>query len=179
MTLVYPENFESKIGFDKIRELLKGRCLSSLGKELVDDIRFRNNYNQLNEELSLVSEFVTIIQEMENFTTSYYFDLRDALNKIRIEGCFLETEELFDLKRSLETISGIVRFLKQTKEDQLPHLKRLLSGVQVYPYVIRADRFDTEQIPERLKTMHRRNWPGYAKNCSASNRVFPNGYRPS
>ena len=141
MTLVYPENFESKIGFDKIRELLKGRCLSSLGKELVDDIRFRNNYNQLNEELSLVSEFVTIIQEMENFPTSYYFDLRDALNKIRIEGCFLETEELFDLKRSLETISGIVRFLKQTKEDQLPHLKRLLSGVQVYPYVI--ERIDS------------------------------------
>ena len=116
MTLVYPENFESKIGFDKIRELLKGRCLSTLGKELVDEIRFRSEYDQLTEDLSLVSEFVSIIQEMENFPTSYYFDLREALAKIRIEGRFLEVEELFDLKRSLETISGIVRFLKQTKE---------------------------------------------------------------
>ena len=35
MTLVYPDNFESKIGFDKIRDLLKGRCLSDLGKELL------------------------------------------------------------------------------------------------------------------------------------------------
>jgi len=136
MTLVYPENFESKIGFDKIRELLKGRCLSNLGHELVDEICFSSDFAQLTEDLSLVSEFVVIIQEMENFPTSYYFDLREALAKIRIEGRFLEVDELFDLKRSLETISAIVRFLKQTKEDQFPCLKRLLSAVQVYPYVI-------------------------------------------
>ena len=141
MTLVFPENFESKIGFDKIRELLKGRCLGTLGKELVDEIHFCSDFNQLSEDLSLVSEFVSIIQEMENFPTSYYFDLREALAKIRIEGRFLEVEELFDLKRSLETISGIVRFLKQTKEEQLPCLKRLLFGVQVYPYVI--ERIDS------------------------------------
>lgn len=136
MTLVYPENFESKIGFDKIRELLKGRCLSDLGKELVDDIRFVSDFDRLKEELSQVSEFVIILQEMENFPTSYYFDLREALTRIRIEGRFLEVQELFDLKRSLETISGIVRFLKQAKDEQFPCLKRLLANVQVYPYII-------------------------------------------
>lgn len=140
MSLVYPDNFESKIGFDRIRELIKGRCLSDLGRELVDEIRFISHYEHLAETLSLVDEFVTIQREMENFPTSYYFDLREALAKIRIEGCFLEVQELFDLKRSLETITGIVRFLKNTKEDQFPALKRMLSGVQVYPYVI--DRID-------------------------------------
>ncbi|HCY41164.1 MAG TPA: endonuclease MutS2 [Prolixibacteraceae bacterium] len=134
--MVYPENFESKIGFDKIRELLKGRCLSDLGKELVDEIRFVSNFDRLKEDLSLVNEFVIILREMENFPTSYYFDLREALVKIRIEGRFLEIQELFDLKRSLETISGIVRFLKQAKDEQFPCLKRLLANVQVYPYVI-------------------------------------------
>jgi DNA mismatch repair protein MutS2 len=136
MTLVYPENFESKIGFDKIRDLLKGRCLSELGKELVDEIRFISDFDRLKEDLSLVNEFVVILREMENFPTSYYFDLREALKRIRIEGRFLEVQELFDLKRSLETISGIVRFLKLAKEDQFPCLKRLLTDVQVYPYVI-------------------------------------------
>ena len=136
MELVYPENFESKIGFDKIRELLKGRCLSDLGKELVDEIRFVSDFDRLKEDLSLVNEFVIILREMENFPTSFYFDLREALVKIRIEGRFLEIQELFDLKRSLETISGIVRFLKQAKDEQFPCLKRLLSNVQVYPYVI-------------------------------------------
>ena len=136
MELVYPENFESKIGFDKIRELLKGRCLSDLGKELVDGIQFVSDFDRLKEDLSLVNEFVIILREMENFPTSYYFDLREALAKIRIEGRFLEIQELFDLKRSLDTISGIVRFLKQAKEEQFPCLKRLLANIQVYPYVI-------------------------------------------
>lgn len=140
MAVIYPENFETKIGFDKIRELLKNRCLCNLGRELVDEIRFSAEFEMLSSDLSLVSEFVTILQEMENFPTSYYFDLRDALNKIRIEGRFLEVQELFDLKRSLDTISGIVRFLKQTKEEQLPHLKKMLNTVQVYPYV--NDRID-------------------------------------
>ena len=136
MTLVYPDNFEAKIGFDKIRELLKGRCLSDLGKELVDEIRFVSDFDQLKEDLSLVDEFVYILRVMENFPTGYYYDLREALGRIRIEGRFLEMQELFDLKRSLETISGIVRFLKLAKEGQFPCLKRLLSNVQVYPFVM-------------------------------------------
>lgn len=136
MELVYPENFEAKIGFDKIRELLKGRCLSDLGKELVDEIRFVNDFEQLKEDLSLVSEFLIILREMENFPTNYYFDLREALSRIRVEGRFLEIQELFDLKRSLDTVSGIVRFLKTAKDEQFPCLKRLLANVQVYPYVM-------------------------------------------
>ena len=136
MELVYPENFEAKIGFDKIRELLKGRCLSDLGKELVDEIRFDNDFEQLKEDLSLVSEFLVILREMENFPTNYYFDLREALSRIRVEGRFLEIQELFDLKRSLDTVSGIVRFLKQAKDEQFPCLKRLLANIQVYPYVM-------------------------------------------
>ncbi|HET6559993.1 MAG TPA: Smr/MutS family protein [Prolixibacteraceae bacterium] len=135
MTLVYPNNFESKIGFDKIRDLLKGKCLSNLGEELVDEIRFISDFEQLKEDLSLVDEFMYILRAMENFPTSYYFDLREALKRIRIEGRFLEVQELWDLKRSLETIAGIVRFLKLAKEEQLPYMKRLLSNVQVYPYV--------------------------------------------
>ena len=34
--MIYPDNFESKIGFDEIRTLLRERCLSTLGKEMVD-----------------------------------------------------------------------------------------------------------------------------------------------
>jgi len=136
MELVYPENFEAKIGFDKIRELLKGRCLSDLGKEFVDEIRFVNDFEQLKEDLSLVSEFLVILREMENFPTNYYFDLREALSRIRVEGRFLEIQELFDLKRSLDTVSGIVRFLKQAKDEQFPYLKRLLANIQVHPYVM-------------------------------------------
>ena len=136
MAFIFPENFESKVGFDKIRELLKSRCLSDLGRERVDELCFQNQYENIRRNLSLTSEFIRIAQETENFPTSYYFDLRRALHKIRIEGRFLEVFELFDLKRSLETISSIVRFLKSASDENYPCLKELLQEVQVFPYVL-------------------------------------------
>ncbi len=141
MAFIFPENFELKIGFDKVRELLKSRCLSDLGREQVDGLCFQNDYESIKRNLSLASEFIRIIQETDNFPTSYYFDLRQALHKIRIEGRFLEVFELFDLKRSLETISSIVRFLKNANEENYPCLKELLVEVQMFPYVL--GRIDT------------------------------------
>ena len=38
--MIYPHNYERKIGIDNIRILLKERCLSSLGKLLVDEMAF-------------------------------------------------------------------------------------------------------------------------------------------
>ena len=40
----YPESFEVKTGFDKIRIMLKNRCLSTLGEELTDNIRFLSDF---------------------------------------------------------------------------------------------------------------------------------------
>ncbi len=136
MVAIFPDNFETKIGFDKIRELLKSRCLSDLGREEVDHIHFQNEFESIRRNLSLISEFVRLIEETENFPTSYYFDLRQALYKIRIEGRFLEVVELFDLKRSLDTISSIIRFLKNVNGESYPSLKELLTEVQVFPYVL-------------------------------------------
>ena len=36
--MIYPQNFEQKIGFDAIRQLLKEKCLSTLGQERVYDM---------------------------------------------------------------------------------------------------------------------------------------------
>lgn len=140
MAKIYPENFESKIGFDRVRDLLKSNCLSSLGKDRVDDLGFLTNFQAIQRELFLAEECSKLISENDNFPTSYYFDLRPSLAKIRTEGRFLEVNELFDLKRSLETITAIVRFLNNQKEELYPNLKQLIAQVQVFPYV--KDRID-------------------------------------
>ncbi len=140
MTKIYPDNFESKIGFDKIRELIKGSCLSSLGKEKVDEVRFIADQEQLLRNLSVTEEFSRLLAITDNFPTNHYFDLRPSLSKIRIEGRFLEVHELFDLKRSLETITAIVRFFNSQKEDLYPNLKRMIQDVNIFPYI--RDRID-------------------------------------
>jgi DNA mismatch repair protein MutS2 len=92
-------------------------------------------------QLGEVNEFVRIIREVENFPASHFYDLRSALNKIKLEGRFLEPEELFDLKRSLESVRAIVQFFKKQEDDVFPLLKKKTERVQVFPYIY--DRIDT------------------------------------
>lgn len=116
-SMIYPTNFESKIGFDKIRELLKARCLSTLGKEQVDALAFCTDPAIIGAWLEQTREMRRIQQEDDNFPLQYFFDMRQAIARIRLENTHLEEDELFDLRRSLETIIAIVRFLAQTEGD--------------------------------------------------------------
>ncbi|HIY89383.1 MAG TPA: Smr/MutS family protein [Candidatus Bacteroides pullicola] len=136
--MIYPQNFESKIGFDQIRSLVKGKCLSTLGEERVDDMAFSDSFRQVEERLELVDEFVRLMQADDGFPAQYFFDVRPSLKRIRIEGMYLDEQELFDLRRSLETIRDIVRFLLREDEEASPYprLKRLAEDINVFPDVI-------------------------------------------
>ncbi|WP_421918486.1 endonuclease MutS2 [Marinifilum sp.] len=133
--MIYPENFETKLRFDKVRELVKKQCLSSLGRDLVDDIRFSNSFNTVNRMVNETNEFKTICLEEENFPLGYFIDVRQSLEKVRIDGTYLELEELYNLKRSLESISSILRFFQKKEEDEYPYLKKLTGNVKMYPYI--------------------------------------------
>ena len=64
---IYPSNFESKIGFDKVREILQGRCLSTLGKEQVDECHFSSGREAVERQLDETIEFVI----QDNFRNSF------------------------------------------------------------------------------------------------------------
>jgi len=140
--VLYPENFENKIGFDKIREMLKGGCLSNLGRNRVDKIRFSKNYTFIQTLVSQVDEFKQIMAMEDDFPLNHFFDVTDGIKKIRVEGTYLLPEELFDLKRSLETIRSILKFFKARREEEkYPYLQRLTENVKLYPFIFeRIDR---------------------------------------
>jgi DNA mismatch repair protein MutS2 len=136
--VVYPDNFEIKIGFDKIRQLVTAKCLSPLGEEKVSEMAFSSNYTIISELLAQTEEFVRILQEEDDFPTGYYLDVRDALKSIRIEGTWIEESSLFDLRRSLQTIREIVSFLNKEEEENTPypHLQKLAGEISVFPQLI-------------------------------------------
>ncbi len=142
--MIYPNNYEHKIGFDEIRLLLKGRCLSTLGKEKVDELAFTDDYGVIGEQLEQVREFRRLRQEADDFPMSFFFDVRSAVSRIRLENTHLEEEEVWDMRRSLETISNIVKYLRRgvTLDDDgaqptYPALYRLTEGVVTFPAMIR------------------------------------------
>ena len=143
--MIYPNNFEQKIGFDEIRELLKARCLSTLGKEKVDEITFSTDAAVVNEWLSQVREFRRLQEEKDDFPMQYFFDVRESIKRIRLENTHLEENEVWDLRRSLETIVNIVKFLERGAEESAsgektypyPALHRLTENVMTFPAMIR------------------------------------------
>ena len=138
--MIYPHNFEHKIGFDQIRHLIKEKCLSTLGEERVSEMAYSDNYENIIELLTQVSEFVRIIQEEDNFPNQYFFDVRPSLHRVRIEGMYLDEQEVFDLKRSLETIRDIVRFFHREEEEETalyPTLQKLAGEIAVFPALIK------------------------------------------
>ena len=63
--MIYPDNFENKIGFNEIRKMLRERCLSPLGKEQVDKMAFSDEAEEVNEWLMQVREFRRLMEEVE------------------------------------------------------------------------------------------------------------------
>jgi DNA mismatch repair protein MutS2 len=136
--MIYPENFEYKIGFDRIRNLLSEKCLSPMGQEKVDSIEFIDDYEQLSRILSATYEFQQLLLFEDFFPSEHYYKISDCLNKIRIEGTFPEVQEVFDLKRSLETVKTILNFFKSKNATKYPVLQLMCGSVKTYPYVLDA-----------------------------------------
>lgn len=132
---IYPENFESKSGFDKIRELLNSRCLSELGKENVAACMFSSDFMLIEKQLDETVEFQKIIRDELNFPTGYFLDMRLVLRKSKIQGTFLEVFEVFDLKRSLETLRSIVSFFKDKERELFPRLFQVIQDIRIFPFL--------------------------------------------
>ena len=138
--MIYPNNFEQKIGFDQVRHIVSSRCLSTLGRDRVEEMHFSASCEEVTRWIDETDEFVRIIQEEEAFPCQHFFDVRPALHRASIVGMYLDEGELFDLRRSLETINQIVRFLyREEKEEasKYPCLEALASEVQSFPTLTR------------------------------------------
>ena len=147
--MIYPDNFENKIGFNEIRKMLRERCLSPLGKEQVDKMAFSSDAEQVNEWLMQVREFRRLMEEVEDFPLQYFYDVRESILRIRVENSHLEEDELFDLRRSLSTIADMVKILNHSDDDDEPEdgwkrekkypypaLHRLSQDVVTFPQLI-------------------------------------------
>ena len=141
--MIYPSNYEQKIGFDEIRRMLKGHCQSTLGQEKVDEIAFTDDAATVNEQMEQVREMRRLMQATEKPEMNYFFDVRESVTRIRMENTHLEEDELWDLRRSLETIGIVVTFLNKNNGDDenpdylYPALHRMAKNVMTFPAMIR------------------------------------------
>ena len=154
--MIYPKNYEQKIGFVEIRNILKGFCLSTLGKSLVETMAFTDDAEELNVRMDEIREMRRILETADGFPLDNFIDVRDSLKHVRLEGTHLDEGELFDLKRSLQTIIALTAYLYRGDEDDegnvtyyYPALHDLADGVATFPRIVSR----IEQIIDKFGRM--------------------------
>lgn len=121
--MIYPENFEEKIGFQQVRYLIKEQCLGELGKQFADRISFSSDYELIDFKLSLTEEFRNIFEFEKPFPAQDYFNMIPELRRIRLDGTVIEPEEMFDLKTSLRAIINITAYINKLDQSKFPLLQ--------------------------------------------------------
>lgn len=113
---IFPQSFEAKTGFDTIRELLAVKCLSTLGQSHVQKIKATDDIRVLGRLLGQTNELRRFFESGHHLPDANFLDPSAQLSKIKIEGAYLEEDEAYDLKRSLQTILQLLSTLQKHAE---------------------------------------------------------------
>ena len=136
--MLYPSNIESKIDFTGVRTLLLNNCISALGKDKVEEINFSSDFPRVQQQLSQTDEMLRILSDAdETLPVGDFFDLREGLSRIRVEGLFFDEPEVFELRRALEAVRRVVDFIAKKEAEQFPQLHSMIKGVSLFPDILR------------------------------------------
>ena len=132
---------EEKIGFNEVRAMLHGYCLSPLGHERVDAMQFLADHETITTLHLQLAELSHILQTSTDQPEQDFFDLREEIHRIRIEGAYLEEQTLWELLRTLRTLHAWVDIVRKQDEDHpgvlYPGLEKLAEGVFTFLTVTR------------------------------------------
>ena len=129
--MIYPSDFENKIGFKAIRGHLNSLCISEMGKEFVNKMSFCTDVDEIHTYLRLIQDFQTLMQDGVPFPVRDYNDLREEFKHLAIDGTVISLESMFALKPTLLALSYIFKFFKSEASDKVPYLKALAEGISI------------------------------------------------
>ncbi|MBF9254635.1 Smr/MutS family protein [Pontibacter sp. 172403-2] len=136
--MIYPDNFEIKIGFAQVREMLAELCLSPLGRQYVNRMAFLNRHDLVQRLLEQTNEFKQLLESDAEIPLQHYFDVTAYLDRAAIQGTYLDVSQFFEIKMSLRTIRDSLRFIAGTEEGTYEALKALGANVTVERALIAA-----------------------------------------
>lgn len=135
--MILPQDFEQRIGFDKIRTLISDECSSNLGQAIVEKMGFIRKFEKLEPLLNQTDEFLKIFQSGEHFPSSNFIDISHFIKRAKVNGAFFTEDEFFDLKLSLKTILDCISFFDDY-EGEYPNLFNLRKAVDLEPALYKA-----------------------------------------
>ena len=128
---------ESKLGFDRVREMVSNRCSTEYAVGRVAEECFCTDPAEIRHRLTLTDEMRLILMFEENFPTGGYIDTLGFLVPLESSGYSIDVLSLGKLKTMLDTVRKITNFFSSIKDGIYPELKKMASPVPVFPEVLR------------------------------------------
>ena len=129
--MIYPTTIEQKIDFTILREELRRRCSSPLGRERVDAMTFQTDGQEINHLLTLTDQMRLAKSDTSlSFPHGDIHDVREPLARIHVEGLFLDEAELDALRHSLAYAVELESFFRSLDETRYDALRELSLGSQ-------------------------------------------------
>ena len=136
--MIYPANFEQRIGFDRIREQVMSLCSMQSAREVIASEGFSTARREVEQRLVLADEMRVVISMEYGADIGEQEDIAFIVDKIAVEGSYITEMEAATLLRSLKSASSMVEFILSRKEGLYPNLRRITLGVGTYPDLQRA-----------------------------------------
>ena len=136
--MLYPKNFENKISFDQIRVLIKERCVSQQGSELIDAMAFSSDFDVIVLSLTQIEEMMTLLSETgEGLPLGSLADLRPAFARTQADGTFLDVKDVVDLRLNVSTLRAVTTYLRARDAERFPALIKMTESVELFPDIER------------------------------------------
>lgn len=139
--MIYPVDYEAKIGFDSIRELLVSLCKSRLGRENALNMKFSTDFSEVIHALTCVREMVNIKNDSLPFPSAATHDVIPYLTEIKAQHSFMSAERLYKLMTMLQSFAEIKAFFDHESEENggesnFPELSREIAPLNQFPGLI-------------------------------------------
>ena len=123
--MIYPRDFEIRLGFDQVRQKMNGYCLGELGRKKISDLHFLSEVGFIHPLLFQNLEAKQILDRGEELPLAVYDDPDIWFQTASIDGNFLEGEDFLKIAQALQIIQATKDFL-QKNNAQYPNLFHLV-----------------------------------------------------
>ncbi len=130
--MIYPEQFEAKLGFDKLRKKLIANCLSPATHQKIQDMHFMTNKEAIQHFIEFTEEMKQILMFHDSFPIGDFPDLSRALHKLEDKNSVLSEQDFRDLHAFLENFQAVQRYCNKLSEKKIPLLKTIFANTE-YP----------------------------------------------
>lgn len=139
--MIYPSDFEEKIGFTALRVLLKENCAGDPGKRCVDAMKFSSNFKHVRNSLQQTAEMLAAMSGNAETPSAVPPDVTSILTDLKATGSFVTADRLLRLHNFLVAIADIQKFCCQRSGEEkytTPALAALFEEMILFPDLISA-----------------------------------------